>query len=143
VSLPRKIALTIVLVVLSLASVLSVSSLVDLWRQPSGKLPTTAIPEVEATNVRIVFYDFYKRPTTLFANGRKLFEGILDVEDDSTGISLVLPAKLAGPTTFRLISADRDETATLEVRGDTKLIYVNPGTPPYMKTSSDPVIQLD
>lgn len=112
---------------------------------PEANVQAAQAARPQAYSQRIVFFDFFKTRATLFANGRPLFSGMLDVAeaDESTGLSRVLDVHLKGRTTLRIVTDKMDSSRTVDITPETKIIYVSPGLNPPIEASTDEVALLD
>jgi hypothetical protein len=112
--------------------------------EPRGAArPAPAGATARGADVQLVFFEFYDRPAALFINGRLFHQGVLRVEDETTGLSLVSRTELRGPTIFRLTSGPLDTSVTLDVTPRVRTIMINPLVAPYIWATETDSTLLD
>lgn len=64
-------------------------------------------------------------------------------DNASTELSGVLKAHLHGRTILRIVSGALDESRTIDVTPQIKVIYINPRRRPFIEASTEDIVLLD
>jgi hypothetical protein len=89
--------------------------------------------------VQTVFADFERTNARLLIDGETVFEGPLDVQQRSTGISRLIEMRIAiGRRIFRLTSGSLDVTIPIDIGHETQTVVINPHYTPYIQALNGP-----